>query len=170
MYFVTHENGAEVAVQLAQVARGQWRASTPSGGSVDLELRGRDAEGNFVVLVNGEVRSFSATGREGGVTLVEGGAIHELDVAKAADLVLETTTRIDAERADVETLTSPITGIILAVPTREGAAVERGETVVVVEAMKMENSLGAPRSGKVVEVFVTPGQTVFVGDPLVRFQ
>jgi len=44
-----------------------------------------------------------------------------------------------------------------------GDAVEEGQGLVVVEAMKMENEIAAPRGGRVKEVAVTPGQAVESG-------
>jgi biotin carboxyl carrier protein len=48
-----------------------------------------------------------------------------------------------------------------------GANVERGQTVVILEAMKMENDLASPITGKVKEIRVSKGQTVNQGDVLV---
>lgn len=170
MYFVKLQNGAEIAVQLAQTERGRWRATTADGEAVDLEVKGRGADGAFVIVVNGVQRAFRVNPADGTFTLIEDDAEHEIEVVHAADLVLERAARSEPERAEVETLTSPITGIVLSVPTKTGSIVTDGDVVIVVEAMKMENSLGAPRSGTVVEVFAEPGQTVFVGDPLVQIK
>ena len=170
MYFVKLQNGSEIAVQLAQTERGRWRATTADGASVDLEVKGRGADGAFVLLVDGVQRSFRADPKNGSLTLVEDDVEQEIEVVHAADLVLERAARNDAERPTVETLTSPITGIVLSITVEAGATVAAGDVVAVVEAMKMENSLGAPRSGTVVEVFAEAGQTVFVGDPLVQFK
>jgi Acetyl/propionyl-CoA carboxylase, alpha subunit len=48
----------------------------------------------------------------------------------------------------------------------EGAAVEKGDAVMVVEAMKMQNDLKAPKAGVIKEIRVTEGQTVGAGDVL----
>ncbi len=48
----------------------------------------------------------------------------------------------------------------------EGAAVEKGDAVMVVEAMKMQNDLKAPKAGIIKEIRVTEGQTVSAGDVL----
>lgn len=170
MYFVKLQDGAEIAVQLAQTDRGRWRATTADGANVDLEVKGRGSDGAFVIVVDGIQRAFRAEPHEGSFTLIEDDHEQEIEVVHAADLVLETVARTDMERPEIETLVSPITGIVLQVPIEKGSTVTAGDVVIVVEAMKMENSLGAPRSGTVVEVYAVAGQTVFVGDPLVQIK
>ncbi|MGC4117363.1 MAG: hypothetical protein QM765_22945 [Myxococcales bacterium] len=58
-------------------------------------------------------------------------------------------------------------GKVVRVLVKPGEDVAEGQGVVVVEAMKMENELPAPRTGRVEEVAVSPGQTVERGTPLV---
>ena len=66
------------------------------------------------------------------------------------------------------TVVAPMPGRVAAVPVSVGEAVVRGQTVVVLEAMKMESALAAPQPGTVAEVLVTAGQTVQQRHPLVR--
>ncbi|RMG84383.1 MAG: acetyl-CoA carboxylase biotin carboxyl carrier protein subunit, partial [Candidatus Dadabacteria bacterium] len=66
-----------------------------------------------------------------------------------------------------EVITAPMPGHILNVLVAEGDAVEVGDTVVVMEAMKMENEIKAHVAGKVLEVKVAKGQDVGVGEVLV---
>lgn len=61
---------------------------------------------------------------------------------------------------------APMPGLVLNVLKEAGDEVERGETVVVLEAMKMENDLTSPHSGTIKEVRVSKGQTVNQGDIL----
>jgi biotin carboxyl carrier protein len=58
-------------------------------------------------------------------------------------------------------------GLVLGIPLDAGAAVARGQAVVVLEAMKMENDLPSPIAGTIKEVRVSKGQTVNQGDVLV---
>ena len=58
-------------------------------------------------------------------------------------------------------------GLVLGTPLEVGASVTRGQTVVVLEAMKMENDLPSPLAGTIKEIKVTKGQTVNQGDVLV---
>ena len=58
-------------------------------------------------------------------------------------------------------------GRVLSVAVKVGDEVKANQGVMVIEAMKMENELKAPKAGKVVEVKVTPGQTVEKGELLI---
>lgn len=62
---------------------------------------------------------------------------------------------------------APMPGLVIGIPLEVGSQVERGQTVVVLEAMKMENDLAAPKAGTLKEVKVSKGQTVNQGDILV---
>ncbi len=62
---------------------------------------------------------------------------------------------------------APMPGLVLGLPMDPGANVERGQTIVILEAMKMENDLASPITGKVKEIRVSKGQTVNQGDVLV---
>ncbi len=62
---------------------------------------------------------------------------------------------------------APMPGLVIGTPLEKGASVARGQTVVVLEAMKMENDLASPIAGTVKEIRVSKGQTVNQGDVLV---
>ena len=62
---------------------------------------------------------------------------------------------------------SPMPGIIVAVPVAVGDVVQRGDKVIILESMKMENELRAPCDGVVTHVLVTPGGAVEKDQPLV---
>jgi biotin carboxyl carrier protein len=66
-------------------------------------------------------------------------------------------------------LTAPMPGVIQAVQVKVGDELKHGQTVVVLEAMKMKNSIKSPRDGVIAEVLVQAGQSVGYGDVLVRF-
>ena len=66
----------------------------------------------------------------------------------------------------VAQIVAPMPGKVVRVHVEAGSAVEKGAGVIVVEAMKMQNEMKAPRAGVVVEVKVKPGDTVNAGDVL----
>ena len=57
-------------------------------------------------------------------------------------------------------LRSPMPGMIVAVPVQEGDEVSKGQTIVILESMKMENELKAPRDGVISRVNVAAGDSV----------
>ena len=62
---------------------------------------------------------------------------------------------------------SPLPGVILSVDCKVGDTVKRGQKLLVLEAMKMENTIPADRDGKIVEVKVNKGDSVLEGADLV---
>jgi len=70
-----------------------------------------------------------------------------------------------AEQVSAGSLLAPMPGTVIAVPVESGAAVEAGQTLLVLEAMKMQHSISAPADG-VVEIAVRVGQQVSAGDVL----
>ena len=68
---------------------------------------------------------------------------------------------------DGECVDSPMPGNILKVNVAAGQAVKEGDVLLILEAMKMENEIMAPKSGTVAQVLVEKGATVETGAPLV---
>ncbi len=64
------------------------------------------------------------------------------------------------------TVAAPLPGSITKVLVKAGAAVKRGDTVLTMESMKMENNIMAERDGVVKNIHVQQGQSVMQGDPL----
>lgn len=67
---------------------------------------------------------------------------------------------------DGEPIKAPMPGIILAVKVNIGTAVKRGELLLILEAMKMENEIVAPRDGVVTQILAGKGTSVSTGDIL----
>ena len=66
-----------------------------------------------------------------------------------------------------EKVASPLPGVIIEVSVKEGQAVKAGQKVAVLEAMKMENEIPAPKDGTVTEIHVHKGDSLQEGDPVV---
>lgn len=63
-------------------------------------------------------------------------------------------------------VTSPMPGKILAVKLSAGADVKKGDVILLLEAMKMENEVVAPQDGKIASINVNSGDMVESGDVL----
>ena len=62
---------------------------------------------------------------------------------------------------------SPLPGVILDIKVKEGDSVKRGQTLLILEAMKMENDIKSDRDGKVVAINVSKGESILEGTDLI---
>lgn len=69
-----------------------------------------------------------------------------------------------------ELVKAPMPGTILDVKVNVGDEVKRGQVLLILEAMKMENEIMAPRDGKIVSIQVSKGASVNADDVLVALQ
>ena len=66
-----------------------------------------------------------------------------------------------------EVVTSPLPGVIIEVSVTVGQAVKAGQKVAVLEAMKMENEIQAPKDGKITAIHVSKGDSILEGANIV---
>ena len=66
-----------------------------------------------------------------------------------------------------EKVNSPLPGVIVEVSVKEGQAVKSGQKVAVLEAMKMENEISAPKDGTITAIHVNKGDSILEGAPIV---
>ncbi|HUL79623.1 MAG TPA: biotin/lipoyl-containing protein [Vicinamibacteria bacterium] len=100
----------------------------------------------------------------------EGPAVHLSWDGVAYTLLVEREGARAAHRSDPGALETPMPGRVAAVKVAPGQRVARGEELLVVEAMKMENALRAPRDGVVRAVHVAAGDRVAPGRTLVEIE
>ena len=65
---------------------------------------------------------------------------------------------------------SPVSGIVVRVPSQVGQKIQAGDTLLVLEAMKMETNITAPSAGKIAKINVAQGDAVQGGLVLVEFE
>ena len=136
------------------------------GGQVwEVDAR-RTGAGAYSLLVDG-VSYLADVGEQAGARVVEvRGERHLLQVEE------ETRHRVRTRAAaplasSGQTLVAPMPGKVTHVAVTPGDRVKPGDTLLVIEAMKMENEFKAAAPGTVAEVRVAPGQAVNAGDVLV---
>lgn len=133
-----------------------------------ITARYRNVSVNQLYLeVNGEaVNAFISDDGTGKIIHVEGIAYLVQDV----DELARSAGRKRGGKDMPQEITPPMPSVVVCVMVSEGDKVEKGQSVVVVSAMKMETTLSAPFKGKVIKINVKEGQKVMPGEILVDIE
>ncbi|MCS6818517.1 MAG: acetyl-CoA carboxylase biotin carboxyl carrier protein subunit [Chitinophagales bacterium] len=94
----------------------------------------------------------------------------EVFIKTGTDLMLEKLGMTKGGSLKHSHLNAPMPGLILQVHAEEGKIYHKGESLLVLEAMKMENALKAPATVKVKKVCIKAGQAVEKGEKLIEFE
>ncbi len=123
------------------------------------------APNTFSVLLNGESHQIRIAPRTNGtLTLYSGFAEYQAEVS---DPRLWRGRKHGALQAEGrQQITAPMPGKVVRVLVSEGDAVEAGQGLLVVEAMKMQNEIRSPKAGKVEKLLAKENQAVNAGDVL----
>lgn len=139
---------------------------TIDGETYPIDLRAVD-ESTFSLLINNASHEALVEARNDEMHVLLRGRLYTTRVEdERASRLSRSGGGLHAGSGEV-TIKSPMPGLIVAVPIDEGQAVKKGQTVVVLESMKMENELKAPRDGTIASIKVAPRQSVEQGQPLV---
>ncbi len=120
----------------------------------------------YSLLLNNQSLEGLAMEREEGWQVLIRGELYNVQVQDERSYRLAQARGTAASVTGEATVKSPMPGIIIATPVAADDMVKKGETVIILESMKMENELRAPRDGKVARVFVEPGTGVEKNQPL----
>ncbi len=125
-----------------------------------LDMREIGQEGLHSLLLNDQ--SFEALVEEsdGEYRVLIDGTLYQVRVVDERAKRLADAAGVFGAATGEVPVKSPMPGLIVATPVAPGDAVKKGQVVIVLESMKMENELKAPRDGKVLSVKVAPRQTV----------
>lgn len=96
--------------------------------------------------------------------------VYEVKIANPLDVLIEEMGLSLATNQQVNKIKAPMPGLLLEINVAVGDEVEEGQPLLILEAMKMENSLTSPRSGVIKTIAVTKGNTVAKNDLLIEFE
>jgi pyruvate carboxylase subunit B len=163
MKFMTTLDGKPTAVEVTG-EDGAYRL-TIDGEVWEVDAR-LTAQGITSLLIDGVSYVADVTDHEGACVVEVQGESYVIDVEEETRYIIRTRGGAAGGHAG-QVLKAPMPGRITQVAVRAGQAVNRGDTLVVIEAMKMQNELKAGAAGVVAEVRVDVGQAVNPGDVLV---
>jgi biotin carboxyl carrier protein len=139
---------------------------TIDGVAYPIDLRAID-EATFSLLMNNASHEALVEKSNGEIAVQLRGRLYTARVEdERASRLSRSPGGLHAGSGEV-TIKSPMPGLIVAIAVTEGQAVTKGQTIVVLESMKMENELKAPRDGTISSIKVAPRQSVDQHQPLV---
>jgi biotin carboxyl carrier protein len=145
------------------------------GGRVFADVGGRRYElaarevgaGEYLLINEGRVYECHVGGEARGGSVVASVGGRDYEVTLSDPKRLRGARAAAAHEGGRAQLSAQMPGRVVRVLVEVGQAVEAGQPVVVVEAMKMQNEMKSPKNGTVTDVRVAPGATVNPGDVLV---
>ncbi|MDO7875337.1 biotin/lipoyl-containing protein [Hymenobacter sp. ASUV-10] len=153
---VDYQNTANVSLNGQPL---NWDITALGGGRYHVLLDGRSYGAEVV----------SADYATKNIVLKINGQRVELSAKDRFDLLLERLGMSNAAAAKVNELKAPMPGLIVDIRVQPGQAVQKGDPLLVLEAMKMENILKAPADGTVGGIKVNLRDNVQKGQVLVQF-
>jgi biotin carboxyl carrier protein len=140
---------------------------TIDGQTYPIDLRAIDEVTFSLLLENNSFEALVDLGSGEDVNVLLRGRLYAAQVMDERAIRLSKAGEGGAASSGEFTLKSPMPGLIVAIPVNEGEAVKKGQTLIVLESMKMENELKAPRDGTVGSIKVKMRQSVEQHQPLV---
>ncbi len=144
-------DGVVHQVDARRFAGGTW-SLVIDNQSYDVELEvagGNESEGRYNTLVRGSIVQLSV-----------------IDERRARVGIVSRKFAVEGP----QTIHSPMPGKVVKIIVAPGQSVEENQSLIIVEAMKMENELRAPKAGKIGRIFVEPGQAVDAGTALLTVE
>ena len=141
---------------------------TATIGDSSYEIEAKRVEGGFLVLkVNGEwFKVF--LGENGGRYCVSVGE-ESYDVERSSSGDAQAGAVME-EKVEGNVVSAPMPGKVIKIKCGEGETVSTGQTLAIIEAMKMENNINAHRDAVIKKILVREGDQVNLSDPIIEFE
>jgi len=112
-----------------------------------------------------EIYTVDVEGQQYTVTVTEGGDVSGIVMLGQDNEIAPQNAQTSAPRVG-ESVAAPLAGNVINIPVSVGQQVAAGDTVLILEAMKMETNVSAPNSGQIISINVREGDSITVGEVL----
>lgn len=155
MKYIAEIDGLEFPVEILEKGRVRFGEQI-----LEVDLAAISGQPLYSLLVNGKSYEAYVYPEEDGWKVLLLGHAYSVRVQGEQERRLRSlaASLVGSEREFV--LRAPMPGLVVAVPVQEGQRIARGETLVILESMKMQNELKSPRAGQVTRVRVQAGAVV----------
>lgn len=161
-------NEKDYQVEVAQ----NGAAITVDGKALDLDLKG-DAKQGFHLIQNHkshEIHVIEADYESKEFVIEVNGEAYPVKVSDRFDILLKDLGMEHLANAAVNDLKAPMPGLVLDIKVEPGQSIKKGQALLVLEAMKMENVLKAESDAVIKSVECTQGQAVEKNEVLIEFE
>ena len=155
MKYITIVNDQEFIIEIDQ--EGQVSVD---GRPYAVDFQQLSEGGILSLLLNNHSLEAIVEERENGWEVLIRGELYSVDVQDERAYRLARARGTVAEITGEATIESPMPGLIIDVLVEPNQVVQKGDKIVILESMKMENELRSPRDGVVKHVYVGPGASV----------
>ena len=145
---------------VAHYRGGGYLLDLPGGASIAASAS-FSADGTINVELDGRRSSATVVRRAGELMVFAGGGSYRLELEKAAAM---------EEEDPAGRLVSPLPGSVIEVLVNSGETVAKGQALMIIEAMKMEHTISAPKRGTVRQIYFCKGEQVAEGAHLLEFE
>lgn len=155
MKYITTIDEHEFAIEILEGGR-----LTLNGDAYQVDFDSVDGQPVFSLLLNGRSYEAYVYHNDEGLQVLLHGSLYVAQVEDEREKRLRAAAGGSVVEKGEFHLKAPMPGLVVAVPVGEGSQVTKGDVLVVLESMKMQNELKAPRDGTVARLRVHAGDSV----------
>jgi biotin carboxyl carrier protein len=155
MKYISEVDGLEFPVEILDEHHVRF-----GGDVLEVDLAAVSGQPLYSLLVNGESYEGYVYPDEDRWQVLLMGQFYQVRVEDERERRLRTAIHGEVRQGVEFVLKAPMPGLIVSVPVNEGQLVDKGQTMVILESMKMQNELRAPYAGKVVRLRIKAGDSV----------
>ncbi|UCG22927.1 MAG: biotin/lipoyl-binding protein [Chloroflexota bacterium] len=155
MKYITTVNDQQFSIEIDQEGR-----ISVDGEGFDVDFHSLSEGGILSLILNNQSLEAIVEERDQAWEVLIRGELYSVQVQDERAYRLALARGVTAEVTGEAAIKSPMPGLIIAVPVEEGQLVGKGDQIVILESMKMENELRSPRDGVVKRLHVQPGASV----------
>jgi biotin carboxyl carrier protein len=155
MKYITTVNGVRFEVEI-----GRDGTLMVNGERREVDFLPFGDSSLYSIIMDNTSHDLLVEERDGKYEVLMQGRLFTVDVAdERAQLLATRRAGAQVESGEIS-VKAPMPGLVVAVPVTEGQEVKAGQTIIVLESMKMQNELKTPRDGVVQRISVAAGQSV----------
>lgn len=136
----------------------------------DAEVQ-KSANGNLLVVIGNGVKEVEIIERtQKSYSLKVDGRIFKVDIKDGLDQILDNMGLNSRASKTIQKIEAPMPGLIYELLVQEGQSVKKGESLLILEAMKMENLIKAPEDISIDKIHVSKGENVEKGQSIMTLK